>query len=79
MIMRWAKLRTGFRINGTDCAVAAYVAYLKTIAGDSAQAVDQLARIEQIHQGQGPNLRPRPESPLKVPKGGWRSLDDLGG
>lgn len=35
MIMRWAKLRTEFRINGTDCAVAAYVAYLKTIASES--------------------------------------------
>lgn len=75
MIMRWAKLRNGLRIHGADCAVAAYVTFLKSMAGNSPQAVDQLARIEQQHQGQVPVHRPRPESPLKVPKGGWRSLD----
>lgn len=79
MIMRWSKLRTGLRIAGTDCAIAAYVAYLKSIASQSSQAVDQLARIEQLHQGQAPTHRPTPAAPLKIPKGGWRSLDAMDG
>lgn len=79
MIMGWAKLRNGLRINGADCAIAAYVAHLKSMSGSSVQAADQLARMEQLHQGQTPTHRIRPQSALKVPKGGWRSLDDFDG
>ncbi|WP_291139649.1 hypothetical protein [Dokdonella sp.] len=75
LIMRWAKLRTGFRIVGSDCAIASYVNYLKSIAQQSSTAVDQLARIDQLHNGQAPTHRPMPAAPLKIPKGGWRSLD----
>lgn len=77
MIMQWSKLRTGFSIVGVDCAIAAYVAYLRALAPTSQQAVDQLARMEQVHNGALANSRPPViNAPMKVPPGGWISLDD---
>ena len=77
MIMQWSKLRTGFSITGVDCAIAAYVALLRALAPTSQQAVDQLARMEQVHNGTPPRSRPPAiNAPMKIPPGGWISLDD---
>jgi hypothetical protein len=77
MIMQWSKLKTGFSITGVDCAIAAYVAFLRALAPTSQQAVDQLARMEQIHNGTPPRSRPPAiNAPMKIPPGGWISLDD---
>lgn len=77
MIMQWSKLRTGFSITGADCAIAAYVAFLRAQAPTSQQAVDQLARMEQVHNGTPPSSRlPAINIPMKIPPGGWISLDD---
>lgn len=77
LIMQWSKLKTGFSIVGVDCAIAAYVAFLRSQAPTSQQAVDQLARMEQIHNGAPPSTRPpQINSPMKIPPGGWISLDD---
>lgn len=77
LIMRWSKLRVGLQINGADCAIAAYVAFLRGIASESSKAVDQLARMEHVHRGNLPSRAPPPETTLKVPKGGWVSFDDV--
>src|SRR5690606_6334019 len=58
MIMQWSKLRAGFSITGSDCAIAAYVAFLRALAPTSQQAVDPLARMEQVHNGAPPSARP---------------------
>lgn len=77
MIMQWSKLRKDFSITGADCAVSAYVAFLRTQAPSSQQAIDQLARMEQLHNGAPPSPRPpRIDAPMKIPPGGWVSLDD---
>lgn len=77
MIMQWSKLRTGFSITGADCAIAAYIAFLRAQAPASQQAVDQLARMEQVHNGAPPGSRlPQINAPMKIPPGGWVSLDD---
>lgn len=77
LIMQWIKLRTGFSIVGVDCAITAYVAFLRSRAPTSQQAVDQLARLEQLHNGIPPSVRtPQINAPMKIPPGGWISLDD---
>lgn len=77
MIMQWSKSRAGFLIKDVDCAIAAYVAFLRAQAPSSHQAVDQLARMEQVHNGAPPSSRaPRISAPMKVPPSGWISLDD---
>lgn len=77
LIMRWSKLKTGFSVAGTDCAIAAYVAFLREHSPTSQQAVDQLARMDQLHNGTPPIPRPpKINAPMKVPPGGWISLDD---
>lgn len=77
MIMQWTKLRKDFSIIGAECAVQAYVDFLRANASTSQQAVDQLARMEQLHAGTPPS---RPVSafqqPLRMPPGGWICLDE---
>ena len=44
---------------------------------DSPQAVDQLARMEQLHAGTPPTRRkPVFQEAARVPPGGWITLDD---
>lgn len=77
LIMQWSKLREGFSIVGAECAIAAYVAFLRQQAPHSQKALDQLARMDQISDGTLPEVRARRfDSPIKVPPGGWISLDD---
>lgn len=78
-IMQWTKLRTGFTVAGAECAIAAFVAYLKKAANESPVAVDQLARMHQQlgsttagHETAAPSLA----TPFRVPSSGWVSLDD---
>lgn len=77
MIMQWTKQREDFSIVGADCAVQAYVEFLRTQAPASQQAVDQLARMEQVHVGTPPGRQmPALQQAMRVPPGGWISLDD---
>lgn len=77
MIMQWTKLREEFSIVGVDCAVQAYVSFLRAHAANSQQAVDQLARMEQLHAGSPPARHtPALHQPLRMPPGGWITLDD---
>jgi hypothetical protein len=77
LIFRWSKSRQEFSINGVDCAVAAFVAHLRTLAAHQPAAVDQLARIQQIYQGNLPARRRVYEGTVvRVPQGGMVSLDD---
>ncbi len=77
MVMQWSKLRRDFSIVGTDCAVKAYVDFLRAQAANSQQAVDQLARMEQLHAGKPPmGQNPVLHQAPRVPPGGWISLDD---
>ncbi|MBB3814758.1 hypothetical protein FHY12_000203 [Xanthomonas arboricola] len=77
MIMQWTKLRKDFSIVGAECAVQAYVDFLRATAPTSQQAVDQLARMQQLHDGSPPS---RPvaalQQPLRMPPGGWICLDE---
>lgn len=83
LIMQWSKLRDGFTISGADCAIAAYIAFLRTRALNSPQAVDQLARIHQV--ADQTRREPLPEeapatlteaAPVRLPYFGYVSLDD---
>lgn len=77
MIMQWTKLRDEFTIVGAECAVRAYVDSLRVHVATSQQAVDQLARMEQLHAGAPPTRRNLTfNEPLRVPPGGWISLDE---
>ena len=78
LIERWRK--TGkLKINGVDCAVQAYVAFLRTLASQSQQALDQLARMEQLYHPTALQSSHRPQRPHHdvVPRGGWVSMDNL--
>ncbi|MCF3550595.1 hypothetical protein GUV66_14025 [Stenotrophomonas maltophilia] len=78
MIMQWSKNRSGLSVAGSDCAVQAYVAFLRSAAGKSQVAADQLARLA--------STTPAPtrsavdldyfSTPLHVPSSGWVSLDE---
>ena len=54
LIMQWTKNRSGFRVAGTDCAIAAYVSFLQSKALTSQLAVDQLARIDSVFKSDPP-------------------------
>lgn len=77
LINQWTRSKQGFSIAGVECAIAAYVAYLRAIAPESPKAVDQLARMQQLHRGVLPAARsPVIAAPVKIPRGGWVSFDD---
>lgn len=77
LIMQWSKQRVGFSVVGAECAIAAYVAFLRSSVPISPKAVNEFARLQQIHRGVLPSSRsPRIEAPVKVPSSGWVSLDD---
>ncbi|MCI1065570.1 hypothetical protein MOQ17_06745 [Stenotrophomonas maltophilia] len=77
LIMRWIKNRTGFSILGTDCAIEAYVAFLKTQAASDQSAVDQLARMGHVgHDKAPPAVGDIYKQPLRIAPDGWISLDE---
>ncbi len=78
LIMQWVKNRTGFTIAGADCAVAAYINFLRTRVTTSQLAVDQLARMDapgQMDQRTGcePDYY---NTILGAGSDGWVSLDE---
>ena len=79
LIFQWARQGGGLRLVGMDCAVAAYIEFLRKIAGTSQQAVDQLARIQQQHPATStsPAKHPLMSTPLRAPARGWISMDDM--
>ncbi|HTH09775.1 MAG TPA: hypothetical protein VMA55_09410, partial [Acidovorax sp.] len=77
LIMKWSKQREDFTIVGVDCAIQAYVDFLRAHCAESPQAGDQLARMEQLHAGTPPTRRkPVFQEAARVPPGGWITLDD---
>ena len=77
LIMKWSKQREDFTIVGVECAIQAYVDFLRAHCAESPQAVDQLARMEQLHAGTPPTRRkPVFQEAARVPPGGWITLDD---
>jgi hypothetical protein len=76
LIMRWTKSRAGFSIAGVECAIAAYVSHLRSLASTTPKAVDELARLTQVHHGVLPSARGTHVSiPRSPPLGGWFSFD----
>jgi hypothetical protein len=78
MIMQWSKNRSGFSVAGADCAVQAYLAFLRSAARTSQAAVDQLARMATTTPA---HARPIADpdyfsTPLHIPSSGWVSLDE---
>ncbi|MGQ5369381.1 hypothetical protein ACULLZ_00500 [Xanthomonas arboricola pv. corylina] len=78
LIMQWVKNRSGFSIAGADCAVAAYIAFLRNKAQTSQLAVDQLARMDTAFtQESRPTSGPDYYSAeLRIASDGWVSLDE---
>ena len=78
MIMQWVKSRSGFSIANADCAVAAYIGFLRSKVGTSQLAVDQLARMDSA-LGHGPTGKEEVDyysASLRVAPDGWVSLDE---
>jgi hypothetical protein len=79
LICGWAKQRGGLKLVGVDCAVQAYVEHLRKLASESQQAADELARARMQHpllkqkSAHNPLLNP----PVRSPKRGWVSLDNV--
>lgn len=77
IICRWSKQRSDFSIAGVECAIEAFIAHLRSTADTSQPAVDQLARLQQLHFGRLPDIRSQPAHiPVRVPRGGKVNLDD---
>lgn len=79
LISQWSKQPGGLSLVGVDCAVTAYINFLRKSAKNSQQAVDQLARIQ--HQfPKLPSAQPRrtlTHTPVRTPRRGWVSLDKM--
>ncbi|MDQ7310576.1 hypothetical protein [Stenotrophomonas sp. Sm10] len=78
LIMQWIKNRSGFSVLGADCAVAAYVSFLKNRMQTSQLAADQLARMDAATQ---PASRHAVEpdyygTVITMATDGWISLDE---
>jgi len=78
LIMQWIKNRSGFSVFGADCAVAAYVSFLKNRMQTSQLAADQLARMDAVAQ---PASRHAVEpdyygTVITMATDGWISLDE---
>jgi hypothetical protein len=79
LIFQWSKQKGGLSLRGVECAVTAYVNFLRKAANASQQAVDQLARIQQNHPRPitPPSQRSVMSTPLRAPIRGWISMDDI--
>lgn len=78
LVHQWSKQPGGLKLVGVECAIQAYMAFLRANAASSQQAVDQLARLQQQH----PTLQAPPRKPMalmdteiRAPRRGWVSLD----
>lgn len=78
MIMQWSKNRSGFSVAGAECAVQAYVAFLRSAASTSQTAVDQLARLATNKPAHTRTVTDPDyfSTPLHIPSSGWVSLDE---
>lgn len=79
LIHQWCKQKGGLSLKGVECAVTAYIEFLRMNARTSQQATDQLAYIQQQH----PKL-PSPSArhslmstPMRAPTRGWISMDNM--
>jgi hypothetical protein len=79
MINQWSKQEGGLSLKGVDCAIEAYTKFLRKIFGTSQQAVDQLARLQQMKTTTATVSSPRSmmQTPLRTPKRGLVSMDDM--
>lgn len=79
LIHQWSKQEGGFSLKGVECAVTAYVNFLRASARTSQQAADQLAYIQHHHPTPPlPSVRhPIMNSPMLAPTRGWISMDDM--
>jgi len=79
LIFQWSRQDGGLKLAGVDCAITAYIEFLRKIAGMSQQAVDQLARIQQQHPATTtpPAKHPLMSTPMRVPARGWISMDSM--
>ncbi|MGY4516237.1 hypothetical protein [Lysobacter sp. HA18] len=76
LIMQWSKLRKKFSLVGVDCAIAAYVEFLRRHASEDARCVDELGRLEQQDRDALSHGLKLEDMPAKIPASGWCSLDD---
>lgn len=78
LIMQWVKNRVGLSIVGADCAVSAYIKFLKSKAQTSQLAVDQLARMDVSGQkyGRAASDLDYYNTNLGAASDGWVSLDE---
>ncbi len=78
LIKQWCKQPGGLSLVGVDCAINAYVAFLRKLAPTSPKAVDQLARMQQIDPHlQAPAPHQLMQSPVQMPRRGWVSFDHV--
>lgn len=79
LIHQWSKQEGGLRLKGVECAVTAYVNFLRANARTSQQATDQLAYIQQQHpKPPSPSSRHSLMStPMRAPTRGWISMDNM--
>jgi hypothetical protein len=80
LICQWSKAPDRLEIAGAECAVAAYLAFLRRKAPTSQQAIDQLARMQHQPATERPAINSlqaiaRVEAPLRSPRRRWVSLD----
>lgn len=80
LICQWSKAPDGLEIKGAECAVAAYLAFLRKKAPTSQQATDQLARMQHQPEPERPATPSlaaitRFDAPLRSPRRRWISLD----
>lgn len=79
LICQWSKQHNGLELAGVECAIEAYLSFLRCNATQSQQAVDQLARMQ--HQPQPtPSTSSlaaidRIQAPIRSPRRRWISLD----
>ncbi|TPG50763.1 hypothetical protein EAH75_04860 [Rhodanobacter glycinis] len=79
LIYQWSRQPGGLSLAGADCAVSAYINFLRQSAKQSQQAVDQLARIQQQHPTMPvpPARHSLMDTPIRAPRRGWVSLDKM--
>ena len=78
MVHQWSKQPGGLSLLGAECAIEAYVAFLRAKAASSQQAVDQLARMQQQQTKVGTQANAaalKETSTVRAPRRGWVSLD----
>jgi hypothetical protein len=78
LIYQWGRQKGGLKIAGVDCAIDAYIQFLRKIASTSQPALDQLARIQQQHPTSPDSSKhPLMNSPVRGPARGWFSMDEM--